>query len=411
MIQKLRLKFVCINMIIVTAMLGIIFSLLFVFVGMTTELQGRQAIQEITEMSLRFDRRPEQIRPIRRPYFLAHWNTDGSVDIMDRGFFQDTEEETLEAYAQMAMKKGENSGTLLSVRLRYQILENPFGKTLVFADISGEILAMENLLKGSLVIAGLSFCAFLAISILLARWAVKPVEEAWNRQNRFVADASHELKTPLTVIMTNAELLQSRTSEEEPLRFVESILTMTRQMRALVESLLELARLDSGAGKMLLSELDFSELVSEGLLPFEPVYFERGLLLNSNIEEGLRVKGSASHLRQVLDVLLDNGAKYASAGSGARMELKKQGNHCILRMDTHGEGISREDCKLIFERFYRTDPARTGSGSYGLGLPIAKSIITEHGGRIWAESNQGVNSFFVQLPLVAERSANAMRRI
>lgn len=399
MIQKLRFKFVCINMTLVTAMLGIIFSLLFVFVGITAETQGRQAIQEITEMSLRSTRRPEVPRPMRRPYFLARLDADGTVEIADRGFFRDTEEETLEAYARMALEEGKPSGTLRSVRLRYQILENPFGKTVVFADISGEIQAMENLLKGSLVIAVLSFGAFLVISILLARWAVKPVEEAWDRQSRFVADASHELKTPLTVIMTNAELLQSGVSEEESGRFAESILMMARQMRALVESLLELARLDSGAGTMPLSELDFSELVSDGLLPFEPVYFERELLLNSEIEKGLRIKGSASHLRQVLDILLDNGAKYASAGSCAWVRLHRQGNQCVLRVETPGEVLGREDCKRIFERFYRMDPARTGSGSYGLGLSIAKSIITEHGGKIWAESNDGVNIFFVQLPL------------
>lgn len=350
-------------------------------------------------MSLRSTRRPEVPRPMRRPYFLARLDADGTVEIADRGFFRDTEEETLEAYARMALEEGKPSGTLRSVRLRYQILENPFGKTVVFADISGEIQAMENLLKGSLVIAVLSFGAFLVISILLARWAVKPVEEAWDRQSRFVADASHELKTPLTVIMTNAELLQSGVSEEESGRFAESILMMARQMRALVESLLELARLDSGAGTMPLSELDFSELVSDGLLPFEPVYFERELLLNSEIEKGLRIKGSASHLRQVLDILLDNGAKYASAGSCAWVRLHRQGNQCVLRVETPGEVLGREDCKRIFERFYRMDPARTGSGSYGLGLSIAKSIITEHGGKIWAESNDGVNIFFVQLPL------------
>lgn len=399
MIRKLRLKFVCINMVIVTAMLGLIFSLLLVFVGTTAERQGQQAIQEIVEMAQRGERRTKHFRRIRRPYFLVHLNEDGTVRNIDQGFFQSAEEETLELYTRAALAERKNSGTLIFHRLRYRVLDNPQGKTLVFVDISGEVTAMENLAKGSLVIAALSFAAFLIISILLARWAVKPVEEAWNRQNRFVADASHELKTPLTVIMTNAELLQSQTHGEAGGRFAESILTMSRQMRTLVESLLELARLDSGAGKMALSELDFSELVSEGLLPFEPVYFERELFLVSEVEGGLRVKGSASHLRHVLDILLDNGAKYASSSGQVLVRLRRQGSQCLLSVATPGETISREDCKRIFERFYRMDPARTSSGSYGLGLSIAQSILTEHSGRIWAESAGGVNTFFVQLPM------------
>ena len=243
MIRKLRLKFICINMTIVTAMLGIIFSLLFVFVGTTAEMQGRQALQQITEIALRAEHGPLPPQPVRRPYFMVHLNGDGSVRSLDRGFFQDVEEQTLMEYIRTAQKTGEDSGVLLPLRLRYQILTNPFGKAIVFADISGEITAMENLLRGSAVIAAVAFGAFLVISILLARWAVKPVEEAWNRQNRFVADASHELKTPLTVIMTNAELLQSGASREDSGRFVESILVMARQMRGLVENLLSLARL------------------------------------------------------------------------------------------------------------------------------------------------------------------------
>ena len=399
MIRKLRIKFVCINMTIVTAMLAVIFSLLIVFVGVTAEIQGRQAIQEITETALRPDIRPDRPQLMRQPYFLARVDAGGKIQIVDRGYFRESDQQTLLEYAAAALEEGEESGTLPEYRLRYQILTNPFGKTLVFADISGEIIAMENLAKGSLVIAALSFGAFLIISILLAHWAVKPMEEAWNRQHRFVADASHELKTPLTVIMTNAELLQSESGEAERKRSVESILTMSRQMRGLVESLLELARLDNGTGETALTELDLSELVNEGLLPFEPVYFERELMLESEVQEGIRVKGSASRLRQVLDILLDNGAKYASAGGRVWVRLRRQGNHCLLSVATPGEAISREDLKHIFERFYRIDKARTLSGSYGLGLSIAESIVTEHGGKIWAESEDGCNTFFVQLPM------------
>ena len=303
---------------------------------------------------------------------------------------------------QLAANSGKEMGLLRQYNLRYYIQTTVFGMSVVFVDISSEIATMQNLVKSCVFIGLVGFAAFLALSFLLARWAVRPVEKAWNQQRQFVADASHELKTPLTVIMTNAELLQSPGyAEEDRGRFTSSILTMSHQMRGLVESLLELARVDNGTAKMEFTGLDMSELVSDGLLPFEPVYFEKELLLESDIQPGLQVRGSASHLKQVLDILLDNGAKYSTPSGTVRVALKRQGGHCLLSVATPGEALSREDLKNIFKRFYRMDKARSMNHSYGLGLAIAESIVKEHGGRIWAESQDGINTFFVQIPAQA----------
>ena len=404
MIRKLRIKFVCINMAIVTAMLGIIFLLLLVFVGFTAEEQGRKAIAQITETAIRPDRYPELPQEIRRSYFLVWLDEGGTVQTVDGSHFPESREQVLTEYIRTALESGKPAGVLPQYRLRYQTLPGPFGETVIFADISGEMAAMENLMRISAVIAVLSFGAFLGISILLARWAVRPVEEAWDRQRQFVADASHELKTPLTVIMTNAELLLSEhCDEQEKNSFAGSILSMSRQMRGLVESLLELARLDNGSSRMAFAEVNFSELVSEGLLPFEPVFFEQGRSLESGITEDLYIRGSDSHLRQVLDILLDNAAKYSLPGSCVLVELKRQGNACLLSVASTGEPIGKEDLQKIFQRFYRIDKARTASGSYGLGLSIAQSIVSEHQGKIWAASEDGRNTFFVQLPLFFRR--------
>ena len=228
---------------------------------------------------------------------------------------------------------------------------------------------------------------------------VDTLREQNERQKLFVGAVTHELKTPLTVILTNAELLQEPEYDEQARsRFVDSIMTMSHQMRGLVESLLELARVDNGGQNMVFSRLNFSELVSDALLPFEPVYFEKGLTLESNVEENLFVKGSQQHLKQVADILLDNASKYASADSTVRVILRRQGSHCLLSVASAGDAISKEDLKNIFKRFYRMDKARSMNHSYGLGLSIADSIVSKHGGKIWAESADGVNTFFVQLP-------------
>ncbi|MBR1972535.1 MAG: HAMP domain-containing histidine kinase [Oscillospiraceae bacterium] len=387
-------------MAIVTAMLYVIFSLIIFFMGLGMQIQNRNMMQNILENAFRPDWEMRDWREDWRPFFIVRIGPRGEMAAFDGSFFEEIEEKQVRSIAREAMELEEESGTLVKQKLRFQKRDTPNGRIIAFSDMSAEMRTMENLIRTCLFIGIISFLSFLVISYLLARWAVRPVETAWNQQRQFVADASHELKTPLTVIMTNAELLQSPTYDESQRRgMLDSILTMSHQMRGLVESLLELARVDNGGTKMAFQELDLSELVSEGLLPFEPVYFEKDLLLESAIEAGIRVKGSASHLRQVLDILLDNGAKYTIPGSRVLVKLHRQGSHVLLSVANPGEAISREDLKNIFKRFYRIDKARAMNHSYGLGLSIADSIVREHKGKIWAESGNGLNTFFVQLPM------------
>ena len=402
MIKRLRIKFVCINMTIVTAMLLVIFGMVLQFTQENLENQSIRMMQNVAENERVQPGRPGAGREeVQLPFFFVTIDFRGEMTAASGGYYDLSDEEQVLQIIQQARNTDAETGILKEYKMRFQKRTMPFGEAMVFVDISSEIATMENLVKTCVFIGIISFSVFLGLSFWLARWAVKPVETAWNQQRQFVADASHELKTPLTVIMTNAELLQSpEYTDADRRRFSDSILTMSHQMRGLVESLLELARVDNGAAKMVFSEFDFSEQVSDGLLPFEPVYFEKELLLESEIEEGLKVKGSQAHLRQVLDILLDNAAKYASPQGTVTVKLKRQGSHCLLSVANPGEQISKEDLKNIFKRFYRIDKVRSMNHSYGLGLSIADSIVKEHGGRIWAESAEGINTFFVQLTAV-----------
>ena len=296
--------------------------------------------------------------------------------------------------------EGENLGELDSYSLRYYRQELPGGLvTLAFADTSAEQTTLRHLTWICVGIGAAAIVVFWLICIGLARWAVRPVEKAWAEQRQFVADASHELKTPLTVILTNAELLQSDgASQEQQSQYTHSILAMSHRMRSLVEGLLELARVDNGAVRENFCPVDLSRLVEEELLPFEPVYFERGLTLESAIEPNLSINGSPRHLRQVVGILLDNAMKYAQPQGSVWVRLTRQGSTALLAVSNSGGPLSREECQNIFRRFYRTDRVRTGGG-YGLGLPIARGIVTDHGGKIWAESQDGQVTLRVQLPL------------
>lgn len=381
-------------MAIVTALLCVIFGLTIHFTGENLEAESIRFLQAAAEDPVQSGR-PGQVR---QPCFIIRVTRWGQ-SIQSTGGFDLSDEQMLTDIVSRAASAPEPVGVLEDYSLRYCRSERPGELTLVFTDISAEQTTMRNLTLNCICIGLAAVAAFWVVSILLARWAVRPVERAWQEQRQFVADASHELKTPLTVIMTNADLLRDDgLTREQQSQYAHSILTMSRRMRALVEGLLELARVDNGAARAAFEEIDLSALVGEELLPFEPVCFEHGLELESGLDEGIRVSGSPRHLRQVIGILLDNAIKYSPPGGTIRVRLTRQGSYALLTAANPGEPLSRTECQNIFRRFYRADKART-SGGYGLGLPIARGIVADHGGKIWAESREGLVILRVQLPL------------
>lgn len=402
MLKQLRLKFVCINMVMVTIMLCVILGMVVQSTRADLENQSLSAMREAAEGLFQPGRPGELSAETRLPSFTLQMTPWGEVTATGGGYYDLSDKDYLMEVLEQALAQEEQSGVLREYGLRYYRADVPMGQKVVFADISGETDTINGLIRSCVLIGAAAFLLFLIISLFLARWAVKPVDRAWEQQRQFVADASHELKTPLTVIMTNAELLDSPDCpEENRARFADSILAMSRQMRGLVESLLELARIDNGADGTVLSQVELSRVAEEAVLPFDAVFFEQGLTLDTDVETGITVKGSESHLRQVEEILLDNARKYSLPNARVTLSLRRTGrSQCLLSVSNEGEAISKEDLKNIFKRFYRVDKARSMNQSYGLGLSIAQRIVEDHGGRIWAESRDGVNTFFVQLPTI-----------
>ena len=399
MIRRLRLKFVCVNMLIVTVMLTGIFTLVYHFTQEDLETQSVSMLQAVAATPFRANRPGDPPEWVQLPFFVLDLDQAGNVTSAV-GYFDLTDEDDLQTLVYEVNNAGGRVGVLPAYGLRYCRSVTPHGERIAFADMSSERATLANLMKSCLLIGVLCFAAFLLISWQLARWAVKPVETAWQQQRQFVADASHELKTPLTVIMTNAELLNSPDFDEaRRSQFAAHILTMSRQMRQLIEEMLDLARTDSGQANLVLSQVDLSKLVSDAVLPFEPVFFEAGLALTTDIQEGITLRGCGQHLRQTADILLDNARKYAAPPGEVTVALTRTGSRCRLAVSNPGPEISKEDLKNIFKRFYRSDAAHTQRGSYGLGLSIAQNIVLRHHGKIWAESKNGRNTFFVELPV------------
>ena len=388
-------------MAIVTVMLCAIFGTILHFTRMNLEEESLNMMRTVAMAPVPVMGRPdEHPQDVRLPFFQLEVNRNGEVVGAHGGYYDLSDRELLQELAQKVRESEEPMGILPEYNLRFYRAEHPNAHQLVFADMSSEVNTMNGLLRNCLLIGGGSFLVFLVISMLLARWAVRPVEKAWEQQRQFIADASHELKTPLTVILTSAELLQSPDYDQQTRKLcAENILTMSRQMRGLVESLLDLARLEGQAVKPEMTSLELSKLVADTLLPFEPVYFEKGLTLSSQIEEDIRLKGNAGQLRQVVEILLDNAQKYSSPAGTVQVSLSRQRNRALLSVSNPGQTIPPEDLKNIFKRFYRVDKARSMNQSYGLGLSIAAQIVETHRGRIWCESTGGFNTFFVSLPL------------
>jgi signal transduction histidine kinase len=411
MLKRLRIKFVIVIMSIVTVLFIVIFGFVLHFTKQNIE---RESIETMRSMAFRPpdgepmrkpDKKPDNMPDnmpdnIRLPFFTVDITEDGSILTSGSDFFGLTDEATLTELVREVSESKKQTGILPDYDLRYMKSDMRRMSRIIFTDISREKAMLRGLLRNAVMIGLSGYAVFFVISLLLAKWVTRPVEKAWNEQKQFIADASHELKTPLTVIMTNAEMLEDTGySEGDRAQFTQNILSTAKRMRKLVESLLELARLDSSRTQMKRERMDFSKLINDSILPFEPLFYENHMELAAEIEDGITIEGDKEKLRQVVTIILDNALKYCDPADKVTVCLKRQSASCILRISGLGTPLSKEECENIFKRFYRVDQARNDGQSYGLGLSIAESIIREHAGKIWAESENGYNTFFVSLPL------------
>lgn len=399
MIRRLRVKFVCINMAIVTIMLCVMLGTVLYVTRVNLEKESLAMMQSVVMEPMRLDAPGQREEGILLPYFSIQLGGNGEALAFDGGYYDLSDERLLNEL--LLLSSGQKTGVLREYDLRFARIATHGAQWVVFADMSSEISTMNHLLQNCLFIGAGSFLVFLVLSIFLARWAVKPVELAWEQQRQFVADASHELKTPLTVLLSSAQMLAGN-GDDPRLRekLTTNLLRVTEQMKELVEQLLMAARTDQGAETMHFSRVDWGETVESALLPFDCVFYEGGKTLESDIQTGLFVWGSPRHLCHVVDILLDNAQKYGARQGRTQVTLRREGRRsCLLTVRSEGVPLSTQEQKEVFKRFYRVDTARERTGSYGLGLSIAENIVLAHKGTIWAESNEDGNTFCVRLPL------------
>lgn len=303
----------------------------------------------------------------------------------------------LEQMAKNIIEEGKSTGTLDNLTF---LKTDKNGYILVtFMDNTVVNESARSLFRYTLIFGGVALVVFFFLSRFLAKKIVAPLEESYQKQRQFISDAGHELKTPVSVVSANAELLSRQIGDNQ---WLQNIQYENERMGMLVGQLLDLARTENVTPQM--ERIDFSRLVAGETLPFESVAFEKELALNTAITSGIAVEGNGAQLKQLTSILLDNAIRHSKPAGEVRLTLT--GDHGIAELSVinTGDEIPTEHRDKIFERFYRMDPARSGEDKYyGLGLAIAKAIVAAHHGHIEVLCYNELVEFRVNLPISKEK--------
>lgn len=408
MIKALRKKFILINMLLVFLVLSVVMTVVAVSGCRSAIRDSEMSLQML--MNLRNTQSAPAHEPdgkapmeqlVRSPMLMVRITGSGYMIVIATDGAEFTTEE-LSALLDRAVSDGAVQGVMHDKNLRWALRYDKGEASVAFIDRTVEAAAIRrSIILSALELVG-ALVAFFAISLFLSRWALKPVERAWEQQKRFVADASHELKTPLTVILANTGILLENREDtvENQLRWVENTATEAARMQKLVGNLLYLAKTDDAKTPFVPQRVCLSELALSTTLAFEALAYEKSVnILTDELLPDIFVDGDSGALSQLIAILLENAVKFSDANTDVVVSLRVQQSKAALTVTNRGSVLSEAERSQIFERFFRADTARASEG-YGLGLSIAKSIVDAHHGKISVESSeQSGTCFWVKLAL------------
>jgi len=271
---------------------------------------------------------------------------------------------------------------------------------ITFLDVTDSHKTLMELFTTLFFVGIIMLFVIFAISLFFANKSIKPISEAWEKQKQFIADASHELKTPLAIINANSDALLANQEEtiKSQKKWLDYIKSQIDRMSKLVNDLLYLAKTEDTNSKIFYIPFNISEVVSDVILSMEAVAFEKDIRLLQDIEANIIIKSDCEKIKQVVTILVDNAIKYTDEKGHIDIMLKKTRHQLVFSIKNSGKGIPKENITKLFDRFYRADSARTQeNGGYGLGLSIAKAIIDRLDGKIYADSvkDEGATFTFI----------------
>ena len=399
MFNKLKRKLIFINMTLLTLVFIGIFSVIY----FTTASNINRDIR-INLNNMMSNSKPNMAKP--KPRDGIQVILDSNKNIID-GFSQiNIDSSEIENLIEIALASNNNSDKIKASDSTYVFLKKSLANTtkIVFLDISNEKDLLAKLLQTFVLVGALMLLILLLISIYLTNKSIEPIKEGFEKQKQFIADASHELKTPLAIIKTNSSLLIENENDtiRNQKKWINYINSQTDRMSTLINEMLSLAKLDVQENNIInLVPINISKTIENMVLSFEAILFENGIELESNISNNITINGELENIKKLLSILIDNAVKHTNKNGKITISLQVENNKAKLKVKNTGEGIPKEYLEKIFERFYRIDNSRAReTGGYGLGLSIAKSIVEQHHGKIYAKSTINKDTtFIVELPV------------
>ncbi len=316
-----------------------------------------------------------------------------------------TIEENLDTTVNYVLEREKNTGIVATQPLRYVRMPlDGIGTKVALMDRTSETEQVYFQFRLYIVLAFIIIILLLAVCDFLARRSISPVDEAIKTQQQFIADASHELKTPLTVILANLDIISDHPDQtvKESEKWLENTKSEAERMSKLVKEMLFLARSDAAMDmKYNFRLISFSDVVNEVVLATEALAFERNITLESDLDESSRVVGDSERLKQVVMILLENATKYVDENGTIKVRLTSTPRRTeVLTITNTGTPIPTDKAAHIFDRFFRVEDSRSrDQGGYGLGLSIAQNIVKKHNGEVALDySDENGTRFSVRLP-------------
>jgi len=381
MIKKAQIRFICITMSILLAVFGVIFFVSYVLISTINERTIERTLDDVRT----------GFTTLKNEYIfdksIVALITPNQNSLYSSTCWYDSEiftNEQVDHIVKEALNSPVQSGSIGNVY--YNITQHGSQFLLVAADMTDHILIYKTATLNA-------FLTFLGIYLLLffIVWRLsfkvfQPIRESFYKQKQFISNASHELKTPITIISANADVLKQNSDNQ----WISNIKSQAERLDVLIADMLALAKIDEGKVKINFEEFNLSDEVTENVLPFDAVAFEKGKTLNLDISPDIIYKGDVSSVKKIVNILLDNAVKHASTNGEINVSLKKENGKIILAVFNTGSDIPFHDSYKVFERFYRGDSSRSReSGGSGLGLSIAKSIADSNKWKISAVSHPG----------------------
>lgn len=407
MINKLRNKFIRIAMLSVAAVMLLLTAILNIANYISTDNDLRDTLTLIYEnqgtipISDRAplgeppddDDLPDNVKtdhrgpftpetPFSTRFFVLRYDDDGELTQAELDNIASVDEDDTEEYLETAVENGEGYGK--TGDYRFFVAHTGDDRNMaIFLNCYQELRAEKTVLVWSLVADAACILLVFLLVVLLSRKAIDPVVRSAEQQKQFITDASHELKTPITVIATSLKVLEMETGKQ---KWIDKAQAQTEKLTELVNSMVTLSRMDEEESPLRMEEFNVSDAVEETAGSFSDFALSHGHEMRINVEPGIKYRGDEYAVRQLVSILLDNAVKYAADATPISVELCRARKGVVLRAENTCVSPENIDTEKLFDRFYRADPSRSESGAgFGIGLSIARSIAEGHKGHISAE--------------------------